>query len=275
MTEWAFDAAVAVEPVDGDERRWRGVADARWNVGPVPNGGYLMSLVVSAARRAAAHADPLAVTAYYAARTEPGPVEIDVEPLQPGRRHSTVLARLVQGDRTRIAVSATFFDAGAATGPTMLSEPPAEIPPPEACVPASGPLAPALLAQFDLRLTPETAAWAVGQPSGVPEIAGWARFADGRPADTHSLCVFADVFPPTTFNILPIAWVPTLELTVHVRARPRGEWLRCRFRTRFVTGGYLEEDGELWDEDGRLVAQSRQLALASGPPAPRGAPPAG
>jgi acyl-CoA thioesterase len=38
-------------------------------------------------------------------------------------------------------------------------------------------------------------------------------------------------------------------------------WLRCRFTTRFVTGGYLEEDGEVWDEAGRLVAQSRQLAL--------------
>jgi acyl-CoA thioesterase len=50
-------------------------------------------------------------------------------------------------------------------------------------------------------------------------------------------------------------------MTTHVRAMPAPGWLRCRFTTRFVTGGLLEEDGEIWDQSGRLVALSRQLAL--------------
>ncbi|MEM8662139.1 MAG: thioesterase family protein, partial [Pseudomonadota bacterium] len=47
----------------------------------------------------------------------------------------------------------------------------------------------------------------------------------------------------------------------HVRRVPEPGWLHCRFSTRFISGGMLEEDGELWDTSGRLVAQSRQLAL--------------
>ncbi len=53
----------------------------------------------------------------------------------------------------------------------------------------------------------------------------------------------------------------TIELTVHVRARPAPGWLACRVATRYVTGGYHEEDFELSDSTGALVAQSRQLAL--------------
>jgi hypothetical protein len=64
------------------------------------------------------------------------------------------------------------------------------------------------------------------------------------------------------FNIdAPPGWVPTLELTVHVRAVPVDGPLRVRVRTQFVHGGLFEEDGEYWDAAGTLVAQSRQLAL--------------
>src|SRR6266446_6211375 len=53
----------------------------------------------------------------------------------------------------------------------------------------------------------------------------------------------------------------TVELTVHVRARPAPGWLACRSTPRFVAGGFHEEDFEIWDGAGVLVAQSRQLAL--------------
>ena len=48
---------------------------------------------------------------------------------------------------------------------------------------------------------------------------------------------------------------------MHVRARPAPGWLACRVSTSYLIEGYHEEDFEIWDSTGRLVAQSRQLAL--------------
>ncbi|MFS2293679.1 MAG: thioesterase family protein [Actinomadura sp.] len=53
----------------------------------------------------------------------------------------------------------------------------------------------------------------------------------------------------------------TLEATVHVRRRPAPGWLACRAATRHITGALCEEDMDIWDSAGNLVAQSRQLTL--------------
>jgi hypothetical protein len=142
---------------------------------------------------------------------------------------------------------------------------PPELPAPETCarvVPSPAGFPPAIMGRLDLRLHPEDANFLQGRPSGEPLIRGWVRLLDDEPMDAFSLLLMADAFPPTIFNAnLPVAWTPTLEMTTHIRGEPGPGWLRCRFSTRFITGGMLEEDGELWDDSGRLVAQSRQLAL--------------
>jgi Thioesterase-like superfamily len=51
------------------------------------------------------------------------------------------------------------------------------------------------------------------------------------------------------------------ELTGRWNGTAAPGWLACRATTRFVNGGYHEEDFEVWDSAGTLVAQSRQLAL--------------
>jgi hypothetical protein len=54
--------------------------------------------------------------------------------------------------------------------------------------------------------------------------------------------------------------VPTIEFSVNIRNAPKTTWLKCVFRTRFVNCGLMEEDGEVWDESGELLAISRQIA---------------
>jgi hypothetical protein len=116
--------------------------------------------------------------------------------------------------------------------------------------------------RVELRLHPDDSNFLSGKPLGQALMRGWFRLRDGEDNDTTVLLCAVDAFPPTVFNAhLPVAWTPTIELTAHVRARPRPGWLRCRFGTHFVTGGFLEADGEIWDGADRLVAQSRQLAL--------------
>jgi hypothetical protein len=104
----------------------------------------------------------------------------------------------------------------------------------------------------------------LGQGAGIALVQGWIRLADGRPADAIAVPLFLDCWPPAVFGRIERTiggGVPTIEMTVHWRGHVGPGWHLARFTTGTVAGGYLEEDGELFDEDGRLVAMSRQLAL--------------
>jgi acyl-CoA thioesterase len=85
------------------------------------------------------------------------------------------------------------------------------------------------------------------------------RFADGRDPDLLALLVMVDSTAPSVLELG--AGSATIQLTVHLRAHPAPGWLATRASTRFVSGGYHEEDFEVWDSAGTLVAQSRQLAI--------------
>jgi acyl-CoA thioesterase len=100
-------------------------------------------------------------------------------------------------------------------------------------------------------------------------VGGWIRLADGdRPLDASLLAAYADAWPPAIFSRMQVgglgAGIPTVDLTVHFRdvSGVRGDdWVLADFRTRCAHDGFIEEDGEIWSRDGRLLAQSRQLAL--------------
>jgi hypothetical protein len=56
-------------------------------------------------------------------------------------------------------------------------------------------------------------------------------------------------------------WVPTVQLSFYLRGVPSGGPVAAEFTTRRLHDGMFEEDGTIWDASGRLLAQSRQLAL--------------
>jgi acyl-CoA thioesterase len=266
----AFDLATAVR---GGPERWLGEVDPGWAVAGRPNGGYLLAMVTRAALEVVGQPDPLAVSAHFLSPSEPGAAEVEVRRLRAGRSLSTARASLAQGGEARLEalVTAGRIDPEAAPGWRRATGP-AGLPPVEACVPAQpelpGGMRANLLDHVELRMDPATIGWFAGRPSGRLEVRGWVRFSDGRDPDPLALLQVVDALPPSSFDLGLPTWAPTVALSVYLRGRPAPGWLACVLRGQLWQGGWFDEDAEVWDSAGRLVAQARQFAGAR--PAPAG-----
>lgn len=266
-------------------RREPGVYDidlsAGWTIISAVNGGYLLAVLGRALADALPHADPFTISAHYLTASSPGPAVVRTDVVRTGRTLSTGQASLFQYDDQgheveRIRVLASYGDLDSLPDDVRTTAKPPAIPPMDQCfgpqdaasdvrlpsggAPVSG--SSAIADRLMLKLDPSTLGWAVGAPSGKGEMRSWFGLADGRDADPFSLLLAVDALPPTAFEIGLSGWVPTVELTVHVRCRPAPGPLRVSITTRNLAGGFLEEDAEVWDSADRLVAQSRQLARA-------------
>ncbi|MEY2568311.1 MAG: hypothetical protein QOE35_2840 [Actinomycetota bacterium] len=255
MTEFDDDTALVRQASS-----WIGHISDRWSIGPGrPNGGYIASFLIRAMTEASPQPDPLSMTIHYLARpAEDAPVVVTVDVMRAARSHAFLQASLEQ-DGQPVAVALAAFGSRDRPGPELLHPMPEVAPPSElettrATIPGM-----TFRDRFEWRppagMQPER--WGEG---GEPVSGGWQRLID-RDLDDLAIPLFMDAFPPAVFASMPVGNVPTVELTVHWRGRPHTRWHYGEFRTHHVAGGYLEEDGLLWGEDGRLVAQSRQLGL--------------
>lgn len=254
-----LSAATAVEPIGAGV--YQGQIQPGWDILGNANGGYLLAIATRAASMAAGGRFPATVTAHFVAPGKPGPVTMSTTVVKAGRRFTTVQGTLADEARPLLALAGSFGESDPADGSVERIEAgPPDLPPPGECirVEPTETFPPPFAGNVDLRLHPDDAAGT----DGPPRVRGWFRLLDDEPIDAFGLLVAVDAFPPTVFFArMPIAWTPTVELTAHIRRNPEPGWLRCLFSTRFISGGFLEEDGEVWDSTGGLVAQSRQLAL--------------
>jgi acyl-CoA thioesterase len=253
----AFEDDTAVQPVPGSSFSCE--LDDSWWIVAGPNGGYLAAIVVRALEhRFDARERPLrSLTVQYLSVPEPGTAQIEVIPEREGRSVTFARVRLSQGG-SAFALGVAVL-ARSREGMELDSAVPPGVPAPEALEPLpDSDEAPPFARHFDYRpaLTPA---------AGEAVTGGWLRLREERDLDAALVTAFCDSWFPAVFAVVhhPIA-VPTLDLTVHLRsALPRpDDWVLGRFVTRTVSDGLLEEDGELFSTDGKLLAQSRQLALA-------------
>jgi acyl-CoA thioesterase len=264
-----FDVDTAVT-AQGAGRYAATVSD-RWGLlgagGGFANGGYALAVCLQAARAESAQPDPVAVSATYLSRVRFGPADVFVEPIRSGRRLSAVAARLVQEGKERVRVVVSFAALAGATGRTELRNAAPDLPPPDEClglatradVPGFS-----LADRLEYRYV-QLPGWRTGAPAGRLTDEFWMRFAPDpvageRHADTLALAALVDMATPPVIDLGELGST-TVELSVHVRGIPAPGWLACRASTRHVIDGFHDEDFEIWDSTGRLVAQSRQLGL--------------
>ncbi|GGO89421.1 hypothetical protein GCM10011584_18750 [Nocardioides phosphati] len=256
-----FDDAIATKPLGGGLHQVT-VTDAWHTANKTPNGGFVLALLLHAVMQETKDPDPLSIAVTYFRPATAGEGEVRVREVRAGRRVSTYDALLVQGGKevAHAVVSTHDWDQAGSVQHTPHAAP--EMPAPEACADLTTVIPAGMIPILD-RYTYRNAAipgWLEGSPTGVSESLGWIKAADDRPVDALLAGAMTDAFAPVTAEIGHLGSA-TIQLTVHFRRRPETTWALGHVVTRHVIDGYADEDVELWDEQGRLIAQSRQLAI--------------
>jgi acyl-CoA thioesterase len=267
------DARVAVHPFDLDTAvqdlgggRFGAEMSEHWWVERGPNGGYVAAVVLRAIQAAAAlERAPRSLTVQFPRAPVAGPVEIAVKTEREGGTVTFLSARMEQQGKlqaTALAVLADDLDAaGFAELQMPKVDPPAELYSPD---PAQVAGMPTMFQNYSVRPAVGDEAFSGGAPySGL-----WIRAREPRLLDAPLAAAILDAWFPAPFIKLdgPVP-APTIDYTVHFRAplpepgAAAEDPYLATFRSGLARGGFFEEDGELWGQDGSLLAQSRQLAL--------------
>lgn len=254
-----FDADTAVER-DGDG--FAATISPSWDALAGVNGGYASAVCLQALKAALPQPDPLVVSTFFVKPVKHAPARLVTESIREGRRVATGSVSMFQDDVEVVRQIASFGTLDASQGHRFMGEKAPDLPPPEECVNPMDVGAPIpaipIVDRVDYRAE-KVPGWVTGTPSSDPQSEFWMRLADGREQDLVSLAFMVDAAAPAALELGLLS--TTMELTVHFRAHPAPGWLACRLRTRFVSGGFHEEDMEIFDSTGELVAQSRQLAM--------------
>ena len=237
-----------------------------------------------------AHPDILTANCHFLSSSLPGDFSANVEILKSGRTTSTGQASLFQDgiERFRCIASCGDYKTAAKSGPNMFclakSSTPPQLPPINQCKRVqAGDNTPqsvrsrvhlmlpeiAYKQYLDCRRTQDDGTFdeevllrrAEAVKDGNASYAGYCFFADGSEPTLAAAPLYLDASVPPILGAYVTGWVPTINWTVQFKCHPKPGPLKFQFDTSTVNGGFLEEDGRLWDSEGRLIAMSRQLAM--------------
>ena len=252
---------------NGDVTVFDGELNEHWTIGPKVHGGAMLALCANAARIALAleGVEPIAVSGSFLWAPDPGALRVVTTIRKRGRRVSLVDVELNQGDRTAVRATMTMAEpehhappllSVNPVVPLMTPEPPPGLEP----IGPGHPMADVVHLAHGCDIRPSLTTMAPRADGGPPVIEYWVRPKEGSP-DVLFALLCGDVSAPVTLGVNRSGWAPTVQLTAYLRGMPADGWLRVMCTTMQIGQEWFDEDHVVVDCEGRIIVQSRQLAL--------------
>jgi hypothetical protein len=266
----SFTDAMALKPL-GDGV-YAGELNKIWTIGPKLHGGAMLALCAAAAREAhGGEVQPVSVSANYLSAPNPGEMRLETFVRKRGRRVSVVDVELIadtaQERKTSVHAVVTLGEPEHLVPPLLSSNPVVSLmapqPPPDVAPIGPGhPMHGTVNYWRSVEIRPLMSTVPDGpSPDGrTPVIRLWARPKHAAPDILFAL-MCGDVSMPVAFAVGRRGWAPTVQLTAYLRGLPADGWLRVMATTTQIGQDWFDEDHLVVDCEGRIVVQTRQLAL--------------
>ena len=276
-----IDTAIIPDAINNNISIFRtaDVVSDRWSINGNVNGGFTMSMMISAARNITSFRDTLTCTGHYLSPLIEGePAYFHTTLLKQGKQTSTIRVDAVQNNVPKVSFTGTFGDLSKLTGVTRNDKTTNDGPRPIDNMPKFedctedlwnglnkmniGTLYSKALKVSVPKDSPFITTLMSGKNQGEPRIDAYVEFLDGRNPCLRSLALFNDCLPPAVLNFAGMAsWVPTIEYTVHTFKRPKPGPMRLSFRADMIQQGVATVNGEVQDIQGHICSVSRQLCM--------------
>ena len=245
--------------------------DTNYFVGNTPHGGYLMAIMHKALTTILPHSTAISSSVQYLDRIDAKPFELEVEIFKASKGSSSGIVKLKQDDKICTTFTGTCSDFEFMKGHDDLQKPL-----PDIFIEKnkndyvkmnydkiSKGFTPSFIQQLECLIHPDHAWWnrEIDNKSkdNKARCSAFLEMQGGQP-DQFCLSFYSDILPPVVCNKYgPLGWIPTITLTTHIRQMPTTSELYADFIATDINKGYFEQDCNIWDLSGNLVASSRQL----------------
>jgi len=262
-----FQEAIKLEDIE--DNKFIVNPDTNYFVGNTPHGGYLMAVMHKALTSILPHSTAISSSVQYLDRIDAKTFELEVETFKTSRGSSSGIVKLKQDDKICTTFTGTCSDFQFMKGYDGLQKP----------LPnifnesdkkdyikmnydkISKGFTPAFIQQLECLIHPDHAWWNrdSNDKNNEARCSAFLEMQGGIP-DQFCLSFYSDILPPVVSNKYgPLGWIPTITLTTHIRQLPSTSELYADFKATDINKGYFEQDCNIWDLNGNLVASSRQL----------------